>query len=67
MKSLNAFLEHHKKNLQYQRLGQHFVNQYIKGQWPELFYCNDVAKATQMISDWLVDNQYIDQLPQPIS
>jgi len=61
-KALAKFVKSHYANPQNIRLGQRFCNMYIKGQWPELFYCND-AKAKILIGQWLVDNQYFDQLP----
>lgn len=49
-----------------QRLGQDFVNTFIKGQWPELFYCSDEAKAIELINTWLQDHHYFDVLPAPV-
>lgn len=49
-----------------QRLGQYFVNTYIKGSWPELFYA-DEAKALPMIVEWLDAYQYHDHLPSPVT
>lgn len=45
------------------RLGQHFCNKYIKGQWPELFYCEDRQKGLIMIEKWLKDNCYQNDMP----
>lgn len=49
-----------------QRLGQYFVNTYIKGSWPELFYADD-AKALPMIAEWLEAYQYQECLPSQVS
>ena len=40
-----------------QRIGQYFVNQYVAGAWPELYYANDI-KAMQLITDWMYDHCY---------
>lgn len=64
--ALSQFVNNHNKNPECQRLGQHFCNVYIKGQWSELFYCEDPARSRDMINQWLVDHQYEDQLPQPV-
>ena len=45
------------------RLGQHFCNMYIKGQWPELFYVEDRQKCLIMIEKWLKDNCYENDMP----
>lgn len=45
------------------RLGQHFCNLYIKGQWPELFYGEDRQKNLIMIEKWLKDNCYKNDMP----
>ena len=48
------------------RLGQRFVNTYIKEQWPELFYCRKEQDAMWMIEKWLEDHHYKGDLPQPL-
>lgn len=40
------------------RLGQNFCNHFIKGRWPELFYCDNDFKSEAMIVEWLTANQY---------
>lgn len=45
------------------RLGQYFCNKYIKGNWPELFYCEDRQKCLIMIEKWLKDNCYQNDMP----
>lgn len=63
--SLGKFLAIHQRNSgDLQRLGQRFVNFYHCGNWPELFYMVDDGKAIPMIEQWLIDNQYIDELPK---
>lgn len=41
------------------RLGQRFVNMYIKESFPELFYEGDEYKAVDKIIAWLVQYHYI--------
>ena len=48
------------------RMGQRFINMYIKNPWPELFYEIDNKKSVLLIQQWLSDNQYEDELPQEI-
>lgn len=48
------------------RVGQRFVNMYIKKPWPELFYA-DETKSAELISGWLEDNQYFDELPPVVN
>lgn len=67
MKSLAIFLHDYYTNplaqKAGQRIGQYFYNIYIKKDpWPDLFYAND-KKAIEIITDWLEDNQYINELP----
>lgn len=47
------------------RIGQYFCNRYIKGSWPELYYAEH-EDAIKMIEQWLQDNHYQENLPQPI-
>lgn len=46
-----------------ERLGQAFVNDFIEGQWPELFYETDVYKSDVHIHNYLVDLQYYPYMP----
>ncbi len=47
-----------------QRYGQWFINRYIPlVTWPELFYCTDVKQCDEMISQWLFDHQYFNEMP----
>jgi hypothetical protein len=46
-----------------ERLGQFFVNRYYKNPWPELFYEVDEHKAELMIKDYLLDVQWVEDLP----
>lgn len=48
----------------HERLGQAFVNDFIKSPWPELFYETDERVANGMIVDWLVAHQYYPNLPE---
>lgn len=63
----NVWLDKHYQStlIDHQRLGQRFVNTYIKGLWPELFYADDGVAAI-LIWDWLVDNHYTHCLPPEI-
>jgi hypothetical protein len=49
--------------LKHLRLGQHFCNLFIKSPWPELYNEEDLARSTSLITQWLEDNQYYDELP----
>lgn len=62
------FIAHHRKmkNQDHQRLGQRFVNGYIKHAWPELFYEADDTKAEAVIQRWLNDHSYTYSFPKPI-
>ena len=51
------------KSVMSYRLGQHFCNMYIVGQWPELFYGEDRQKNLIMIEKWLTDNCYQTEMP----
>lgn len=54
------FFEYHRKMKQVDklRLGQRFVNNYIKHVWPELYYMEDDAKAEGIIIQWMNDHSY---------
>ena len=45
------------------RLGQYFCNKYVKGQWPELFYCEDEDKCIDIVTQYLYDTCHTDKLP----
>lgn len=64
--TLYQFIAIHKSKKDGQRLGQRFVNMYIKGTWPELFYAHDID-ATILIHQYLVDNSYLESLPTPLT
>ncbi len=67
-KNVEEFFLYHLRNhsTDKQRLGQRFVNLYIKGRWPELFYCVSEYESKQMILTWLADNQYTGTMPKQI-
>ncbi|MND11991.1 hypothetical protein D3C87_504850 [compost metagenome] len=44
------------------RFGQFFCNCYIKESWPELYHSN-AEIAEKLIAEWLVNHQYLDELP----
>lgn len=62
MKSFDRFVRDHQADPKGQRMGQKFCALYVNSPWPELFYASD-ADAPKMIQQWLVDHQYIDELP----
>lgn len=66
--ALKTFLDQHyaKAHKDHLRLGQRFVNTYIKGSWPELYYEADETKAAEIIEQWLIDHQYNDHLPEVV-
>jgi hypothetical protein len=47
------------------RLGQRFVQLYIDKSWPELYYESEL-RAALLIQQWLIDHQYIDDLPRKV-
>lgn len=47
------------------RLGQYFINKYVKYSWPELYYEKDDEKAIKAITIYLQHYQYTDTLPTP--
>lgn len=61
------WFENWKANNQYERLGQHFVNCFIRHPWPELFHCTNDAKSSRMIFKWLTDHQYWPNMPVHIN
>lgn len=46
-----------------QRMGQRFVNLYIRNPWPELYYEENEFMSVKIIAEWLVDHQYYDNEP----
>jgi hypothetical protein len=54
------FFLYHFRNCEHDklRMGQRFVNLYIKDAWPELFYCISDHESMNMILDWLSRNGY---------
>lgn len=59
-KFLNSYWPQNKK---YMRLGQAFVNYFIKAPWPELFYEQDKAMAKVMIMDYMERHCYSEIVP----
>lgn len=49
-----------------QRVGQWFVNRYVKQPWPELYYCENSQKAKAMILAWMQQHCYtsIHEIPR---
>lgn len=50
-----------------ERLGQRFINDFIKLPWPELYYEEDTVKADAMIREWLTNNHHFCTMPQKIN
>ena len=73
MKSLQKVLSNYKTHVDAGgslRLGQFFVNRYIKQDdltTAGLFYETDNNVAESQIEQWLLNNQYIELLPVPIN
>lgn len=49
-----------------QRLGQAFVCDFIKGNWPNLFYETNDDHAEQLIRIWLTDIQVYPNVPEKV-
>jgi hypothetical protein len=54
------------KNIDKQRMGQRFINMYVKEPWPELFYCNSEKECKEMIVSHLNNCGYFHSLPHPL-
>lgn len=68
MEAFHKFINLHKQKAgDGIRLGQRFVNTYIRGSWPQLFYETDEAKAMKMIEEWLLRHHYYDELPRELA
>lgn len=61
-----AWLQDVKKNRPSERIGQAFINDFIKGVWTELYYTEDEKKAEEMIFQWLGDMHYYEELPEKV-
>lgn len=64
--SIAKFVKQYQYSSEVMRMGQFFVHKYIEGVWPELFYEPNDTIAIRMITQYLIDNQYTNELP-PIS
>jgi len=62
-RSTQIFIANHKTEGGPLRLGQRFVNRYIKEPWPELFHERNDRVAAAVIDKWLTDHHYIHELP----
>lgn len=60
------FKEDTKLNRTHERLGQYFVNRYIKSSWPELFNERNDDVSIEIIKVWLEEHNYFTELPQLI-
>jgi len=58
--------KHYSKNYN-ERLGQHFVCDFIHQPWPELFYEDDDKIADEMIREWLTAHHYYVTMPRKIN
>lgn len=61
--TIAEFVRQHNTANDGQRLGQRFVNIFIKKPWPELFHETSERKALETINQWLTHHQYYDMLP----
>jgi len=52
------------KNPKGERIGQAFVNDFIKEPWPELFYCENYEESAEMILEWLSSHCYVFTMPK---
>ena len=50
--------------VEHERFGQWFCNNFIKEPWPELFYEEDKTKSKTMVEQWLDDNCYVRSMPE---
>lgn len=66
MTTLNQWINDYKTSRPHERLGQAFVNDFIKGTWPELFYQKNDDVALEMIKIWLKDICTYPFVPQKI-
>lgn len=64
--AFNRFVARHQAANSPLRLGQAFVNIYIKEPWPELFHEPDDKYATVMIEEYLDRHHYYDVMPIPV-
>ena len=62
-KALEEYIERHARKKDHIRLGQRFCNDFIKGNWPELFYCEDDDAAECMIKKYMFDLCYFTTMP----
>lgn len=65
--NLMQFVRAHNQANDGLRLGQRFVNIYVKSGWPELFYEESDKKSLEIISDYLTRYQYHGKMPTPIN
>ena len=65
--TFNEWLEDWKYNRPCERLGQAFVNDFVKEPFPELYYTEDNDHALRLIEEWLLryDYNYVN-MPQKI-
>ena len=50
----------------FERLGQAFINDFIRIPWPELYYCEDNEKAGRIIYMYLSDHCYWPEMPPKV-
>lgn len=49
-----------------ERLGQYFINCFIRHPWPELYYEENDVTADKMIRQWLTQNHFYVTVPNKI-
>lgn len=51
-----------KENRPTERLGQAFINDFIRSNWIELYNEEDIHTSMRTISEWLKDHSYYDEI-----
>lgn len=63
MKSIDKILQAWKNSPHDERLGQYFVNRYVKSTYASLFYCRSTTESINIIEGWLHDYNYEHEMP----
>lgn len=64
--ALQQLVKEWKEEAPFQRLGQFFINNYYKGEWPEMFYASNEA-ALVKLNKYLYSIGYTMVLPQRVN
>lgn len=65
--NLTQFIRAHNQANDGLRLGQRFVNIFVKEPMPELYYEESDKESMRKISEWLTRHQYHDKMPPRIN